>query len=89
MHDNPAVLASLGLRRGEPVRFKRLPTASWAAGVLHGVEPDGHLARTDASGTTRSIPAERVEVRRPQHGRRARWCPVTEVATTWEQLAFW
>jgi hypothetical protein len=86
MHRSPASLARLGLRMGESVRFRRNDRGRWIIGRVVGIEHDGSIAIRDPDGSARSLRAERVEVRRPGSRGRLRWCVVSDVAVTWEQL---
>jgi hypothetical protein len=79
-------LASIGLRLGEPVRFRRHDSARWAVGKIARVEIDGSITLHDPNGAARSLRPERVQVRRPGDHGRLTWQFVTDVATTWEQL---
>lgn len=79
-------LHDLGLRRAEPVRFRKTDTGRWFHGILAGVAPDGSINLFDANGAARSIRPERVEVRRPNGRGRLVWRLVSDVAVTWEQL---
>ena len=86
MHRSPASLARLGLRMGEPIRFRRNDKGRWVVGRVVGIEDDGSIAIRDPDGSARSLRAERVDIRRPGSRGRLRWCVVSEVAVTWEQL---
>lgn len=86
MHRSPAALARLGLRSGEPIRFRRNDTGRWIVGRVRGIEMDGSIMLRDPDGSARSLRADRVEVRRPGSRGRLRWRTVDEVAVTWEQL---
>ena len=86
MHRSPASLARLGLRMGEPIRFRRNDKGRWIVGRVAGIEHDGSITLRDPDGSARSLRAERVEIRRPGSQGRLRWCVVSEVAVTWEQL---
>lgn len=86
MHRSPSALARLGLRRGEPIRFRRANKGRWIVGKVTGIEADGSIALRDPDGSARSLRAEFVEIRRPGSRGRLRWCVVSDVATTWEQL---
>ena len=86
MHRSPASLSRLGLRMGEPIRFRPHERGRWIVGRVVGIEYDGSIAIRDPDGSARSLRAERVEVRRPGSRGRLRWRPVSEVAVTWEQL---
>jgi hypothetical protein len=82
----PEVLAVIGLREKEPVRFRKGGSGRWHTGTMHTVSSDGSLAIFDANGAARNLRPERVEVRRPDHRGRMTWQAVAEVAVTWEQL---
>ncbi|HUF83563.1 MAG TPA: hypothetical protein VMQ81_03115 [Acidimicrobiia bacterium] len=84
MHDR--TLHAVGLRLGEPVRFRRHDGGRWLIGKVVRVEPDGSITLHDPDGSARSMRPERVEVRRPGAKGRLCWRLVSEVATTWEQL---
>ena len=71
---------------GEPLRVRRSDRARWTVGRVIGIEHDGSIAIRDPDGSARSLRAERVEIRRPGSRGRLRWCAVSDVATTWEQL---
>lgn len=86
MHRSPASLARLGLRMGEPIRFRRHDKGRWVVGRVAGIELDGSISLRDPDGSARSLRAERVEIRRPGSRGRLRWRVVSEVAVTWEQL---
>ena len=86
MHRSPASLARLGLRMGEPIRFRRHEKGRWVVGRVVGIEHDGSIAIRDPDGSARSLRAERVEIRRPGSRGRLKWCVVSDVAVTWEQL---
>ena len=84
-----ATLQRLGLRQGEPVRFRKTDTGRWFAGKMSGVALDGSITIYDANGAARSLRPERVEVRRPGSRGRLTWQSVSDVAITWEQLQLW
>ncbi|CAB4363901.1 MAG: hypothetical protein F2681_00345 [Actinobacteria bacterium] len=84
-----ATLRKLGLRSGEPVRFRKGETGRWFAGKMSGVAIDGSITVFDANGNARSLKPERVEVRRPGSRGRLSWQTVSDVAITWEQLQLW
>lgn len=86
---DPVTLARLGLRPGEPVRFRKAERGRWHTGRLVAVERDGSLLLHDADGAARSLRPERLEVRRPGRQGRLSWQRVPDVAVTWEQLALW
>ena len=82
-------LHRLGLRAGEPVRFRKGDTGRWFTGKMSGVAVDGSITIHDANGAARSLRPERVEVRRPGSRGHLTWQLVSDVAITWEQLALW
>ncbi len=86
MYRSAAELARLGLRAGEPIRFKRNGRGRYVVGKVVGVEVDGSVTLRDTDGSARSLRAERVEIRRPGPHGRLRWQLVSDVAITWEQL---
>jgi hypothetical protein len=86
MHRSPATLWRLGLRLGEPIRFRRNENGRWIIGRVMGIASDGSVNLRDPDGSARSIRAERLEIRRPGSRGRLRWRRVDEVAVTWEQL---
>ncbi len=82
-------LQRLGLRAGEPVRFRKGDGGRWFSGKMSGVAIDGSITFFDANGAARSLRAERVEVRRSGGRGRLTWQTVSDVAITWEQLQLW
>ncbi len=84
-----STLQRLGLRAGEPVRFRKGDTGRWFNGRMQGVAVDGSITVFDANGAARTIRPERVEVRRPGGRGRMCWQTVSDVAITWEQLQLW
>ncbi len=79
-------LLAVGLRRDEPIRFRRNGTGRWVIGKVARVEPDGSITLHDPDGAARSLRPELVMVRRPGSRGRLVWKTVSEVAVTWEQL---
>ena len=86
MYRSPAALARLGLRPGEPIRFRRNNKGRWIVGKVSGIAMDGSVTLYDPDGSARSLRPEFVEVQRPGSRGRLRWSPVSDVAVTWEQL---
>jgi hypothetical protein len=86
---DPALLRRVGLHAGEPVRFRPHGTGRWVEGRVAGIAVDGSITLHDPNGAARSLRPEVLEVRRPNGKGRPRWCCVTDVAVTWEQLALW
>lgn len=79
-------LNAVGLRLGEPIRFRRHDAGRWLVGKVLRVEPDGSITLHDPDGAARSLRPELVQVRRPGSRGRLVWRAVTDVALTWEQL---
>lgn len=79
-------LNAVGLRLGEPIRFRRHDAGRWLVGKVLRVEPDGSITLHDPDGAARSFRPELVQVRRPGGKGRLVWRTVTDVALTWEQL---
>lgn len=86
MQRSPTSLSRLGLRAGEPIRFRRHERGRWVVGRVAGIAADGSITLRDPDGSARSLRADRVEIRRPGSRGRLRWRVVSEVAITWEQL---
>ena len=84
--DPDRALALLGLRRGEPVRWRPGPGAHWQSGLVTRRERDGSIGVTDRRGLARSLPVERLEVACAGPRGAARWEPLTERAARSEQL---
>jgi len=85
-HRSPVTLARLGLRAGEPIRFRRNDKGRWVVGRVVGIASDGSVTLRDPDGSARSLRAERVEIRRPGSRGRLCWQLVSDVAITWQQL---
>ncbi len=83
------LLARVGLRKGEAVRFRRSDAGRWSQGRIASVAVDGSITLHDANGSARSLRPERLEVRRPSGRGRLAWHNVADVAVTWEQLCLW
>jgi hypothetical protein len=79
-------LNAVGLRLGEPVRFRRHDGRRWHVGKVLRIEPDGSITFHDGDGSAHSQRPEAVQVRRPGPRGRLTWQTVSEVAMTWEQL---
>lgn len=85
----PGDPAELGLQVGEPVRWRRHDGGNWQKGAVIGLENDGSVAVRDADGAWRSIVADRLEARRPNHRGRLQWQTVSDAAAAPAQLALW
>jgi hypothetical protein len=81
-----SALAELGLRRGDPVRFRRQATERWKEAVVTQRERDGSLGLRDGKGAARAIAIDLIEVRiaGPRGG--TQWVPLEEWAERTEQL---
>ncbi len=79
-------LNAVGLRLGEPIRFRRNDTGRWIEGKVARMETDGSITLHDPQGASRSLRPERVQVRRPGSRGHLVWKTVSDVAVTWEQL---
>lgn len=79
-------LNAVGLRLGEPIRFRRNEPGRWVEGRVVRMEIDGSVTLHDPDGAARSLRPERVQVRRPGGRGRLVWRFVSDVAVTWEQL---
>ncbi|MGH9059078.1 MAG: hypothetical protein ACRDZY_06125 [Acidimicrobiales bacterium] len=80
-------LAILGLRPGEAVRWRPAPTARWKRGSVTRRERDGSIGVVDDGGAARSIPVERLEVRRAGPRQGVGWEALTARAARCEQLS--
>ena len=76
----------LGLRSGEPVRWRAKTGSRWHEGRVTHRERDGSIGVTDRRGLARSLPVERLEVAcaGPRGGRT--WEPLSVRASRSEQL---
>lgn len=81
-----STLTAVGLRLGEPVRFRRNDAGRWVIGKIARMEADGSVTFHDPQGASRSLKPERLQVRRPGPRGRLIWRPVVDVAVTWNQL---
>jgi hypothetical protein len=83
-------LERVGLKAGEPVRFRRNGSGRWVEGRIAGLNADGSITLHEvALGAARSLRPDRLEVRRPSGRGRLVWQNVGFVAITWEQLSLW
>lgn len=79
-------LTAVGLRLGEPIRFRRHEGGRWWQGRVARMEADGSITLHDGDGAARSLRPEKVQVRRPGGRGHLVWITVSDVAVTWEQL---
>jgi hypothetical protein len=79
-------LLDLGLRPGEPARFRRRENERWKEATIVRLERDGSIGLRDAKGASRAVPMNLVEVRAegPRGGKR--WEPLPDRANRVEQL---
>ena len=79
-------LLDLGLRPGEPVRFRRRENERWKEATIVRLERDGSIGLRDANGASRAVPMNLVEVRAvgPRGGKG--WEPLADRANRVEQL---
>jgi hypothetical protein len=82
-------LDTLGLRPGEPVRWRRRDGAHWHEGTVIRREPDGSVAVRDADGAWRSIRVDRLEARTRTRRGTLRWEPIESRANRPTQLHLW
>ncbi|HET9692469.1 MAG TPA: hypothetical protein VFP61_15060 [Acidimicrobiales bacterium] len=86
-HRGPdAGLDLLGLRPGEAVRWQARDGGRWHAGTVTRREVDGSIGVVDARGGARSLPVERLQVRRSGPRGGAGWEPLAVRAGRSEQL---
>jgi hypothetical protein len=84
-----ALLARLGLRVGETVRFRRKPGGHWNEGVVTGLERDGSVGLRDGDGKARALLPEALEVHRRNRRGRTGWEPLVDRAGRHHQLSLW
>lgn len=79
-------LAILGLQPGEAVRWRAAGGGRWQNGRVARRERDGSVSVTDARGSLRSLPVDRLDVRcaGPRGG--SGWEPLQDRASRQEQL---
>ena len=79
-------LAILGIAPGDPVRWRSSAGSRWHNGRVARRERDGSVGVTDARGSLRSLPVDRIEVRCVGSRGAMRWEPLSERAARSEQL---
>jgi hypothetical protein len=79
-------LIRLGLRIGEPVRWRNTAGARWQFGSITRRERDGSMGITDQRGMARSLPVERLEVTYSGGRGATRWEPLAVRLGRSEQL---
>lgn len=84
-----AGLLAVGLRAGDRVRYRRREGGTWREARVERRERDGAVGVRDAQGAARTLPLDRLEVRRTGPRGGAVWLPVAELAAQEEQLGLW
>ncbi|MEY2570365.1 MAG: hypothetical protein QOE63_715 [Acidimicrobiaceae bacterium] len=84
-----SALLALGLRVGEAVRFRRKDGGRWHEATVIGIERDGSVGVRDASGASRALTIERLEVRATGPRGARTWEPLVERAARTEQMSLW
>jgi hypothetical protein len=80
-------LATLGLHRGEPIRFKKTGEAArWTSGRIHSAEKDGSITIHDENGAARSLRPERIEIQRRSPRGRLVWQNLAELMSSVHQM---
>ena len=79
-------LTILGLRPGDTVRWRAAEGARWQTGRVTHRERDGSVGVTDARGSSRSLPVDRLEVRGAGPRGGAGWEALSDRAARTEQL---
>lgn len=79
-------LAILGLAAGETVRWRTGDGGRWRSGRVTRRERDGSIGVTDGRGSSRSLPIDRLEVRRAGPRGGPGWEPLGERVARCEQL---
>jgi hypothetical protein len=79
-------LLDLGLRAGEPARFRRRDNERWKEATIVRLERDGSIGLRDMKGASRAVPMNLVEVRAvgPRGGKA--WEPLVDRVNRVEQL---
>jgi hypothetical protein len=84
--NSPDQLTVLGLRAGEPARWRRRPNERWSTGRISAIEADGSVRVIDNKGATLSLPIERIEVGKTGFRGAAGWEPASARGARIEQL---
>ncbi|MEO7555454.1 MAG: hypothetical protein ABIV94_02465 [Acidimicrobiales bacterium] len=82
-------LAELGLRPGEPVRWRRSPGGRWLVGKVERIEADDSIGVRDSKGASRALAPGRLEVRATGPRGATMWEPLTERSARTEQMELW
>ena len=86
---DPIVLEQLGLRGGEPVRFRRNGSGRWVQGRVSGIAADGSITLLDSRRRRPQPAPRRSRCAGPAPAAGCTWQVVSDVAITWEQLELW
>ena len=73
-------LEALYLQVGDRVRFRKMRAGRWIEALVEGVGRDGSVAVRDPKGATRSLAADRLEVKVKTKRGSFQWQPVVERA---------
>ena len=73
-------LDALYLRIGDRVRFRKTSAARWSEALVEGIGRDGSVAVRDGQGATRSLAADRLEVKAKTKRGGFLWQPVVDRA---------
>ncbi|MGI8662445.1 MAG: hypothetical protein ACR2LQ_04430 [Acidimicrobiales bacterium] len=79
-------LASLGLRVGARVRWRRGAGGRWNEGRVERVEADGSVGVRDGKGASRALVIERIEVASSGPRGGSMWESLAERAVRTEQM---
>ena len=79
-------LTAIGLRAGEPARFRRRENERWSTGRVAALEADGSVRVIDDKGATLSFPVDRIEVGKSGPRGAAGWEPASSRGARTEQL---
>lgn len=79
-------LDTVGLARGEQVRFRRRASGRWTPATVERLERDGSVGLRDPKGAAVALTVDRIEVRREGRRGGVLWEPLTERLARNEQL---
>lgn len=79
-------LESVGLKRGDRVRWRPREGARWVEGTVTVRERDGSIGLHDSTGKARALPLARLEVATKGPRGARTWESATERAARTEQL---
>lgn len=79
-------LAAFGLRRGDPVRFRRANRGRWHSGRIERIERDGSIGVRDDKGAARALRPEVVWIEHLGPRGAKTWEPLSERMDRGDQL---